>query len=113
MPRRFISMRFRYSLRTILVAAILASCYFACARPTKTTGVRDLCDHVNPQEDLRTRGSSTILPYFVPPPEASYVVPLVVRFPTTVVTPEGYEIVINGSHDHYLWLFGWIVPLPC
>ena len=76
-------------------------------------GVRDLGNYLNPQEGLKTQGSLTILPYFAAPPEASYVAPLILRFPTTAATPEGYEIVVDGSHDHYLWLLVLIVPLPC
>lgn len=41
-------------------------------------------------------------PDFSPPPEASYVAPLVVRFPTMQLTPENYEIVVV-----------WIVRRPC
>ena len=104
---------FRYSLRTALFVAFFVACYFACARPTKTSGVRDLNNHLNPQEDLALQGTNTILSYFSRPPEASYVAPLVVRFPTMALMPGDYDVVVDGSYDHYLWLFGWIVRLPC
>ena len=104
---------FRYSLRTFLFFVFVAACYFACGQPTRTAGVNDLIILLNPEEELEIHGTYTIPPYFTPPPKASYVAPLIVRFPTMKLMPGEYEMPVDGEYDHYLWFFGWIVRLPC
>jgi hypothetical protein len=101
------TLRFQYSTRLLLSSVLILGCYLACDGPTKRTGVMDVSDLLYPKE-FYYEGTLCEVPLFGNEPEASYLAPLLVRFPKR----DGNLDIIEGEFDHYLWFFGCIVPLP-